>query len=255
MNGVAQNSFPIHCAATAVACVSPPPTVKILLALMLLVTMVPGVSNAAEPAVGGWVAGFVAGKFNDEAASRWYYKADAQSRFFDVGSGLHEHLIRPGVGYAVNDSVKVWVGYARFLTKSRSTGRLWDENRYWQQVDWSGGVLDGALTLRAMTEQRDVNYAPDVRHVLRLLARYQRPIGGDTMLSDWFVSVEPFLDINDTTWGGGTGISQNRAFLGLGMKLRPGLRMEAGLMQQYFWVDDAEDRAHYLGVFNFKWSF
>jgi hypothetical protein len=79
--------------------------------------------------------------------------------------------------------------------------------------------------------------------------------GSAELLTDWFVSVEPFFDLNTTDWGGSTGISQNRAQLGLGMTVQPGLRLEAGFMQQYFYLDGRENTANDLAIINLKWQY
>lgn len=209
--------------------------------------------EATETAPGGWAAIFVNSKIGGQD-SPWLFYADAQYRYFDVGNGLYEYLLRPAVGFAVNDSLRVWLGYARFRNESDPV-LVSDENRYWQQIDWSGTeYLGGQLSLRARTEQRDVTFSEDLRQVLRLMARYQRPMDS-RFASDWFVSVEPFFDLNTTDWGGGTGLSQNRLFLGLGFTLQPRLRLEAGLMQQYFWLDNKENLENHLGMINLKWRF
>lgn len=201
-----------------------------------------------------WAGLFVSGKLSAEDGGRWLYKLDTQARYYDVGNGLEEYLIRGGIGYLLSDTTRAWLGYGRFVVESRSLGLMLDENRYWQQLDWKGGGAGRPLSLRLTAEQRDVNFSSDVRHVLRFMARYQGPI--DRGPADrWFVAAESFFDLNTTDWGGDTGLSQQRLAFGVSGRLSEHLRLEAGVMLRYFWRDAFGDRANHLGRLNLIWRF
>ena len=149
---------------------------------------------------------------------------------------------------------RVWLGAGRFSFETPS-GRRRDENRLFEQISWSGPrFLDGRLYLRARAEQRNIEGAADRRHVLRLLARYQRPwqVG---RFEYWAVTLEPFFDLNSTDWGGDTGLSQHRTTISTGLRASEALRIEVGIMQQFFWVEGGEDRANYLGQVTLRWRF
>jgi len=66
------------------------------------------------------------------------------------------------------------------------------------------------------------------------------------------VALEPFVDLNDTDWGGDSGLAQNRASLGLGWRVSDKLTVEAGYMNQFIWVDGGENRLNNVGTLNFK---
>ncbi|MDH3442198.1 MAG: DUF2490 domain-containing protein, partial [Gammaproteobacteria bacterium] len=35
----------------------------------------------------------------DDGSGRWHYWIDAQARYFDVGRGINQYLVRPAIGY------------------------------------------------------------------------------------------------------------------------------------------------------------
>lgn len=182
---------------------------------------------------------------------RWHYWFDAQARYFDLGSGVNQYLVRPGVGYQVSDSLSAWAGYARLRVRNRS-GNVIDENRYWQQLSWTAGHWNGGtLSMRTRLEQRSLSSGDDLGVVLRVLAKYVRPVGneGKRYMS---LGIEPFIDLKDTDWGGDAGLGQNRLSIGLGWRVSGKLTIEAGYMNQFAWVDGGENRMNHLGVINFK---
>jgi hypothetical protein len=186
-----------------------------------------------------------------DGTNRWHYWFDAQARYFDLGSGINQYLVRPGVGYEIGDNLSAWVGYARVRARNRS-GNVTDENRYWQQLSWTAGRWNnGTLSMRTRLEQRSLSSGEDLGVVLRVLAKYVRPIGDDNKryLS---VGIEPFVDLKDTDWGGDSGLGQNRLSVGVGWRVSTKLTIEAGYMNQFAWVDSGEDRMNHLGVINFK---
>jgi len=207
---------------------------------------------ATEDNSGAWAIFTAANAFQtDSGASRWHYWFDAQARYFDLGSGINQYLVRPGVGYELSDNLTAWAGYARFRSRNRA-GNVAYENRYWQQLTWTAGRRgNGTLSMRARLEQRSVSVGNDLGLVLRFSTKYVRPIGtgGNANL---ILGLEPFVNLKDTDWGGDSGIGQNRAFLGIGWRLGESVSLEAGYMNQFIWVDGAENRINHLGILNFK---
>ena len=190
----------------------------------------------------------------DGSSTRWHYWFDAQARYFDIGSGTNQWLVRPGIGYEFANGVQAWGGYARFRSRNRS-GRVADENRYWQQVNWRAGQWQGGrFTMRVRLEQRSVDIGDDLGVVLRFMTKYVRPLAGNKDRS-LIIGVEPFVNLRDTDWGSDSGLAQNRIFVGAGWRVSNKLTMETGYMNQYLWVDGAEDRMNHLAVLTFKASF
>jgi hypothetical protein len=207
--------------------------------------------EGADHTTGVWMAVQASGDLGDRETSRWRFAIDAQARYFDLGSGVSQWLIRPAVGYSLGGHTRVWAGFGRFRVRDRE-GRSLYENRPWQQIDWQlPDVAGGRLQFRLRLEQRNLESADDTRWALRFLADYQRPVsllGADRLI----LAVEPFFDLNRSDWGGGSGISQHRLVAGLAWPLRPGLDFEAGYMNQYFHAEEGLDRSNHLAVLRLR---
>lgn len=210
---------------------------------------------ATESEPGIWTIFSTTNAFSSQdSASRWHYWFDAQARYFDPGSGANQWLVRPGIGYEFDNGVKAWVGYARFRSRNKA-GRVADENRYWQQFDWSAGQWQGGrITMRARLEQRSIDIGDNLGVVLRFMTKYVRPFAGDSNKS-LIVGLEPFVDLRDTGWGGDAGIRQNRSLIGIGWRVSDKFTLESGYLNQYVWVDGAEDRVNHLAVLALKATF
>lgn len=210
---------------------------------------------ATESDPGIWTIFSTTNSFSsEESTNRWHYWFDAQARYFDPGSGANQWLVRPGIGYEISEGVKAWAGYARFRSRNGS-GRVADENRYWQQIDWRAGEWrKGQFTMRVRLEQRSIDIGDDLGVVLRFMTKYVRPFSGDGNKS-LIIGLEPFVDLRDTDWGGESGLGQNRTFFGMGWRASNTLTLEAGYMNQYIWVDSAEDRINHLAILTLKAKF
>ena len=222
----------------------------LLVAINAVGTFTP--ANATDSDDGLWTIFTTTDAFNaGDDVSRWHYWFDAQARYFDVGSGINQYLVRPAVGYKIRDDLSAWVGYARFRSRNRA-GSVSNENRYWQQISWTAGKWNnGTVSLRARLEQRDLSTGDDLGLVLRTQAKYVRPVGSDGKRY-LALGIEPFFDLRDTDYGGDSGLGQNRISIGVGWRLSDTLTIEAGYMNQFIWVDNGEDRMNHLGVLNLK---
>lgn len=220
--------------------------------LAVVCFLFPLAGTATENDPGAWVIFSTTDAFQaDGQDSRWRYWFDAQARYFDVGSGTNQWLVRPGIGYSINDNVNAWVGYARFRARN-AAGNVSDENRYWQQIDWTAGRWnEGRVSMRVRLEQRLVSTGEDTGLVFRFMTKYARPVG-EAGRTNLVIGIEPFFDLIDTDWGGDSGLGQNRIFVGLNRSLGDSLSIEAGYMNQYIWRDNAENRSNNLAVLNFR---
>lgn len=222
----------------------------LMVAIAASVAMNPTPTFAADDETGIWTIVSMTDAFQtDDGPSRWLYWFDAQARYVEFDSGANQWLVRPGIGYQINDKLRGWVGYAR-LRNRNAAGRVTDENRYWQQLDWPVGRFGrGQVTMRARLEQRSLSSGDDLGVVLRLMTRYQQPVGENLRLS---LSLEPFVDLRDTDWGGDSGLAQNRLTVGLGWPLNDRVSLEAAYMNQYVWVDNGRERMNHIGLLNFR---
>ncbi len=186
---------------------------------------------------------------SDGEATRWHYWFDGQARYFDLGSGSNQWLARPAVGYEFRDGVRIWLGYARFRSRN-GIGGVADETRVFQQVDWRTGQWRGGnISMRARLLQRSLSTGDDLGLLFRFMTKYTRPMGNDRT---FVVSLEPFFDLKETDWGGRSGLRQNRLFVGSGWKIGERWSLEAGYMNQYLVIDNADNVSNHLGVVNFR---
>ncbi|MEO0346343.1 MAG: DUF2490 domain-containing protein [Pseudomonadota bacterium] len=201
-----------------------------------------GPAAAVDNEIGSWLIASTNGALSDD--SRWRFTADTQARFTDPGSGTAQYLVRPSLGLTLTDSLTGWLGFARFESRSAS-GQRAHENRYWQQLSWRARPLgSGTIRYRLRLEQRLVSISDDDGLWIRLLARYEQPLGRGKTL---FVGAETFYDLRDTDWSGDAGPRQHRVFFGAGWQLTPQWRFEAGYLNQYQVRDTrANDSNHLL---------
>lgn len=141
--------------------------------------------------------------------------------------------VRPGLGYRWLPRLATHVGYGWIPTFSDAGGAV-HEHRLWEQLVWSTPLPNGfGLLLRPRIEQRMVEGEPDVGHRLRAFVRGSWSPRPD---ANWLLvfSNEAFFGFNQTSWGAPSGFDQNRAFAGLGLPSRSGVRFECGYLNVYF---------------------
>lgn len=187
--------------------------------------------------------GFVDPKFKSVR-----YWLEGQGRFGEDTSRLSQSMVRPALGYALNDNASVWLGYAWIFTDRPFTGRRFDENRIWQQFLWTQPTSFGTFTSRSRLEQRFAETGSDVGWRFRQFVKLSVPLdfAPDFSLVGW---EEVFVRINKADWSGDDGLDQNRLFVGLGYNVNKEIRTEIGYMNQYIRRAEAPDRiSHVLSV-------
>ena len=80
----------------------------------------------------------------DFKRSRWTMEVQPRTR--ESGKEMDQLLIRPGIGYALTDRSTVWIGYAHVTNYPVVGNDEIEENRLWQQYQWSGPTPLGAFT-------------------------------------------------------------------------------------------------------------
>ena len=216
--------------------------------LTLLLLLESPVAHGVENAPGAWAIFSTTDSFSE--GGRWRYWFDGQARYFDIGTGFNQWLARPAVGYELDNGLRIWLGYAHLRTRGRS-GSVFDENRFFQQVDWRAPEWHGgSLALRARLLQRSVDIGEDTSLLLRVMARYDYPLSnGRTFI----FSAEPFFDLRDSDWGGKRGFRQSRVFAGVGFPVGDHWTFETGYMNQYVVLDNAANRSNHLATINFRY--
>ena len=80
--------------------------------------------QAADENPGAWGVIDLSGPIaTAEAGGSWNFAADIQARYFDIGSGISQWLVRPSVGYRFANGVELRLGYGRFRARGRSGAR------------------------------------------------------------------------------------------------------------------------------------
>jgi hypothetical protein len=167
-------------------------------------------------------------KKKSEINSKFEYALNSEVRF-DPDGDTETIVLRPGVGYKVNDTLKLSGGY-RFSSTRRS-GDDTIEHRIWQQAGYDlfeVGSLEVAGRTRLEQRWRETNN--DLGWRIRQQISLEHPIEGTKLkigLSD-----EAIFGLNDTAWGNFEGLQENRAKAVVKGKVgRVG--WEAGYLNQY----------------------
>ncbi len=184
----------------------------------------------------------------DEPRFKWWF--DGHLRLFDDANGFGQSIVRPAVGYELNENLTFWVGYG-WISETPPGGTNFDENRIFQQLLWSRSRRQSKLTSRTRLEQRFVGRGDDTGWRLRQFYKFLRPFEFEPRLSA-VVWDEAFFDLNSTDWGQSGGFSQNRVFTGFGWtleRLPQAPRIEIGYMHQYIHRQGADDtHNHIVGI-------
>lgn len=175
------------------------------------------------------------GNFSAFGNSKVLWWLEGQGRFGNDASRFSQGIIRPGVGYALNEKTSIWLGYGWIPTSRPFAARnAFNEHRIWQQLLWSDKFSFGTLQSRTRLEQRffDIPGSTDVHHRFRQLFKLGIPIAEVPNLS-FVIANEIFLNFNDVDMGFQSGFDQNRVFGGFAYKFNPTVTGEIGYLNQY----------------------
>ncbi len=183
------------------------------------------------------------------------YWLEGQGRFGDDATRISQLLVRPGIGYALNNTSSIWLGYAYINTQFPFTRAAVDENRIWQQYMWVNNYSWGRAISRTRLEQRFIESVTRTGWRFRQFARIERTFGKN---SKAYVAIaeELFVQLNNTRiQGSNTGFDQNRIFIGVGYLPTRNVLFEVGYQNQYIRrINDSNYMGNYLAsnlIFNF----
>ncbi|MCH2596577.1 MAG: DUF2490 domain-containing protein [Pirellulales bacterium] len=224
--------------------------------LLISFILMPWADRACAQAVddaGLWNAMLTQGNFEafglEDTKLKWWF--DGHLRYLDDAGGFNQSIVRPGIGWTLNERSTVWAGYGWIRTSALS-GLEFDEHRIWQQWTWSKNLEDWKLGLRSRFEQRFVETGDDLGLRFRQFFRatHKLPSVPKMTLGGW---IEIFYNLNHTDWGAQGGINQNRVFAGLGYKPSPEChwRVEIGYLNQVIEIPSGRDRSHHILSLNF----
>ncbi|MEN0064940.1 MAG: DUF2490 domain-containing protein [Myxococcota bacterium] len=198
--------------------------------MTLLTALIAGASAQTTQDLAVWTAVLASPDLTDRTRL-WF---DGHTRR-DAGRFLA--IVRPGVGLQFNDAVSGWIGYG-WIPSIPDEGDTTHEHRIWEQLIANLGLGDRAsLQSRTRFEQRFAGSGGEVGLRLREFVRFTLPPDQPkrVRLALWD---ELFVGLNDTDWGAVGGIDQNRLFVGAGLPVSHGGRVELGLLNVLLPRDD-----------------
>lgn len=170
---------------------------------------------------------------------KFRYWFDAQARFANEKPALTQLLVRPGLGYAINEHASAWLGYAYFPTDP-DTYKAINEQRVWEQFLWTQKFGPGRFNWYNRLEQRFHPRGSEVGWRFRQMYGWSFPLrfapGFSLNLSD-----EVFINLNTTEWVQ-AGFNQNRAFAGIAYHFDPRSSAEVGYALRYLRDPGANNR-------------
>lgn len=155
---------------------------------------------------------------------------EAQERFTNDASRLGQLLVRPAVGYKLDKSTTVFVGYAYVMTDPVGPAKT-HEHRIFQQLSFRllGDGKGVTVTGRTRLEQRMLEGRDGTGWRLRQQLRLTAPLSGKVRAVAW---TEPFIGFNETSFQrGGLGLWRN--FAGVAIPAGKSFTIEPGYLNQY----------------------
>lgn len=162
-----------------------------------------------------------------------------QPRVGNDSSHLTSVMVRPAIGWALNQQATIWAGYlmsADSINLSSDQYRI--ENRAWQGFTWKDTTDNKQFTWEARNrlEERFLpgNSDPSLRWRTRIRIEQLIP-----NYSAWSViaSEEIFINLNNNAHNAQLqkGAQQNRLYLGIGYRFAPEFQIESGYLYQHVW--------------------
>jgi hypothetical protein len=168
--------------------------------------------------------------FLDPNLENFRYWLEGQARFANDTSTLKQGIVRPGLGYAINDHASLWLGYA-YLPNAPFTAAPSNRQEVWEQFLWTQAAGPGKFSFRNRLEQIFRSPGSAAGWIFRQMFAWSFPLkfapGFSVELSD-----EYFLNVNNTE-SQTTGFNQNRAFFGIGYRFSQHIATEIGYMNKY----------------------
>lgn len=198
-------------------------TVVRLLATSLATASFPAI--AADEDTRLWTSIVMDGELTEK--TRW--TAEIQPRFKNSAKDFDQLIVRPSVSYALSKQSSIALGYAYVETDTaQGTSK---EDRLWQQYSYQSKWNEFSFSSRTRLEQRVLDISDGTSHRLRQMLRASHPIAPE---SQWHTLAwnEVFINLNDTTWAGGSGLNQNRLFAGVQWRYSEKSRLEVGYLNQ-----------------------
>lgn len=161
-------------------------------------------------------------------ADGWRASAEVQARWTDDLSTYNRTVFRVNGGRRMTPRLELFAGYEKTQPGTR---RVRDEQRLWEQVEYTVELGQWSLASRARVEQRFVDGASGTAARLRCRVRVEHPVGR----TRWTVSAseELWVHLNTVRLVAARGVDQNRVALTAERTLRGALSIEPGYIYVY----------------------
>ena len=158
---------------------------------------------------------------------------ELQPRIGHDANSLDTAIVRPAIGWALNDNWTVWGGYLMQSQRNATTNEYEIENRSWQGLTYKTKLDNNIVEVRNRLEQRYLPHNHDISHRWRTRVRVEHLFGQ----TPWSLigSEEFFVNLNDNEVNANlqAGENQNRAYAGVGYRFNPSVQVESGYLNQY----------------------
>ena len=177
---------------------------------------------------------------------KWW--AEGQGRFGDNASHFSQSLLRPGLGYQLNDTPVSWRVMPGLLPRAPFTRIPVDEQRVWQQVLWRDKFSFGTVQSRSRLEERMIpQLGNDVGLRYRQLMKLSVPFSFAPGFS-YVIQDEIFVALNTNDWVTRRGMDNNRFFTGIGYAITKEITGEIGYTNHYIWRRGPNLMDHILSI-------
>jgi hypothetical protein len=167
--------------------------------------------------------------FNARYSNKYRLYVEAQPRLGQHYQRYTQFLFRPAVGYQLNKTVSLWLGYGWTPTFQPT---YINENRIFQQVLVENRYPGFDMQNRTRLEQRSIEGAGETAWRIRHQIRVAKPLGTG---SRWQAVAynELFWNLNSTPSGPQSGFDQNRPYVGMGYTINKHTRVELGYLAMF----------------------
>jgi hypothetical protein len=220
--------------------------ITLLLSLFLLVTS-PALAQRSDFQAWSQLTTQIA--IDDQ--KKWLFYFEAQPRVGDDVSRLERLLLRPAIGYNIDEDITLYLGYGwtPTYTNAEYEGDFLNENRIWQQILIKKSAFGLDWQHRLREEQRMIQDTSSVANRFRYLLRgsYKFCDCQDFGLTGYN---ELFVNINTVEGGPRAGFDRDRFFFGPFLQ-QGNARYEVGYLGEFgkrFGRDDRMVNALMLSV-------
>lgn len=151
---------------------------------------------------------------------------------------LSQLIIRPGIGYKLNDNLILWQGYAwapNFAPKFRN------ENRIWHRIDLSKNFSKFKLINSFRLEERFIENSGGTSLRGRYTLQIEYPFDTRKLWS-LILSNKFYFNFYSVAKGPEGGVEQNRIFIGINKKISDHVMLETGYQLQHLLKKGRPDR-------------